>query len=447
MFNPAKASNNIKNEFIDYVATSYSFCDENLQQQFVEELRKNISKGPLLEIKDVFETGHSIAELVDQGVLSPLFLNLESEKPQNKLYKRKLPVDRKLYLHQEQAINSIVSGNNAVISTGTGSGKTNCFLIPVINELLREQEEGTLGPGVRALFIYPMNALANDQMKNIRELLMYYPDITFGVYNGGTENDEESAIAVYEAMFAKEKIEKLRHRLDNEILSRDEMKKNPPNILFTNYAMLEHLLFRPKDDVLFSNADFRFVVLDEAHVYNGATGIETAILLRRLKARISSTKKTRFILTSATLGNDSSADDDIITFAENLCGEDFNKENIIRATREKFVPNSNATHYPLGLYKNLADESNIVADVLGKYGVLYDKSKDENELIFDFIVGSDLYRSLRMNISNVCTIAEIEQCLNIDEETAISFISLCTRAQKNGKSLLDARYHFFYQES
>lgn len=443
MFNPAKASSNIKNEFIDYIATSYSFCDETLQKQFVEELNNNISRGPLLEIKDVFKTGHSISELIDQGTLSPLFLNIESGKPNNKLYKRKLPVDRKLYLHQEQAINSIVSGNNAVISTGTGSGKTNCFLIPVINELLREQEEGTLGPGVRALFIYPMNALANDQMKNIRELLMYYPDITFGVYNGGTENDEESAIAVYEAMFAKEKIEKLRHRLDNEILSRDEMKKNPPNILFTNYAMLEHLLFRPKDDVLFSHADFRFVVLDEAHVYNGATGIETAILLRRLKARISSTKKTRFILTSATLGNDASADDDIITFAENLCGEDFNKENIIRAIREKFVPNSNATHYPLGLYKNLADESNIVADVLGKYGVLYDKSKDENELIFDFIVGSDLYRSLRMNISNVCTIAEIEQCLNIDEETAISFISLCTRAQKNGKSLLDARYHFF----
>lgn len=443
MFNPAKASSNIKNEFIDYIATSYSFCDETLQKQFVEELNNNIAKGPLLEIKDVFKTGHSISELIDQGILSPLFLNIESGKPNNKLYKRKLPVDRKLYLHQEHAINSIVSGNNAVISTGTGSGKTNCFLIPVINELLREQEEGTLGPGVRALFIYPMNALANDQMKNIRELLMYYPNITFGVYNGGTENDEESAIAVYEAMFAKEKIEKLRHRLDNEILSRDEMKKNPPNILFTNYAMLEHLLFRPKDDVLFSHADFRFVVLDEAHVYNGATGIETAILLRRLKARISATKKTRFILTSATLGNDSSADDDIITFAENLCGEDFKKENIIRATREKFVPNSNATHYPCELYKKLADESNIVADILEKYGVSHDKSKDENELIFDFIVGSDLYRSLRMNISNVCTIAEIEEYLNIDEETAISFISLCTRAQKNGKSLLDARYHFF----
>ena len=95
-----------------------------------------------------------------------------------------------------------------------------------------------------------MNALANDQMKNIREILMCYPDITFGAYNGGTENDEESAIAAYEAMFAKKKVPELRHRLPNEILSRDEMKKNPPNILFTNYAMLEHLLLRPKDDVL-----------------------------------------------------------------------------------------------------------------------------------------------------------------------------------------------------
>lgn len=241
----------------------------------------------------------------------------------------------------------------------------------------------------------------------------------------------------------KKKIEKLRHRLDNEILSRDEMKKNPPNILFTNYAMLEHLLFRPKDDVLFSNADFRFVVLDEAHVYNGATGIETAILLRRLKARISATQKTRFILTSATLGSDSSADDDIITFAENLCGENFDKENIIRATREKYIPNSYVKHYSDELYKDIADESNIVANVLQKYGIDCDKNKEENELIYDLVVSSDLYHSLRLNISNVCTLSEIEQTLNIDEETAISFISLCTRAQKNGKSLLDARYHFF----
>ena len=197
MFNPAKASQNIKNEFVDYISTTHSFADNNLQTQFVRELNENISKGPLLEIKDVFVQGKSINELIDEGVLSPLFRELEAAKPSGKLYQHKLPIDRKLYLHQENAIRSIVGGNNAVVSTGTGSGKTNCFLIPVLNELLREKEEGTIpSAGVRALFIYPMNALANDQMKNIREILMCYPDITFGVYNGGTENDEEKAIAV-----------------------------------------------------------------------------------------------------------------------------------------------------------------------------------------------------------------------------------------------------------
>jgi ATP-dependent helicase YprA (DUF1998 family) len=144
---------------------------------------------------------------------------------------------------------------------------------------MREQETNTLDNGVRAIFIYPMNALANDQIKGLREILMTYPKITFGVYNGGTEHKEADAIKLYEAMYANEKHPELKRRLPNEMLSRDEMKKRPPHILFTNYAMLEHMLFRPGDDVLFSRSNFRFVVLDEAHVYAGATGIETALLL------------------------------------------------------------------------------------------------------------------------------------------------------------------------
>ena len=167
MFNPAKASQKIKNEFVDYISTTHSFADKGLQTQFLAQLNENIAKGPLLEIKDVFVQGKSINELISEGILSPLFRELESAKPSGKLYQHKLPIDRKLYLHQENAIRAIVGGNNAVVSTGTGSGKTNCFLIPVLNELLREKESGTMpSSGVRALFIYPMNALANDQMKN-----------------------------------------------------------------------------------------------------------------------------------------------------------------------------------------------------------------------------------------------------------------------------------------
>ncbi len=443
MFNPIIASKNIKEEFVSYISTSFSFADEDLRNQFIVELNKIISKGPLLETNDVFKSGRSINQLIDEGILSPLYRDLEAKKPNTKLYKKCLPIDRPLYLHQEQAIRTIVNGDNAIVSTGTGSGKTNCFLIPVINELLREKEAGTLGPGVRALFIYPMNALANDQMKNIRKILMYYPDITFGVYNGGTENEEDDAIALYEAMFSNDPIPELRHRLKNELLSRDEMKEIPPNILFTNYAMLEHLLFRPKDDVLFSNSDFRFVVLDEAHVYSGATGIETSILLRRLRARITSKKDTQFILTSATLGNNKDSDDDIITFANNLCGVDFKKENIIRASREKYIGITNAKKYPKSLIIELANEENKVSTVLKNHDIPCDDSLDENELLYDFVFSSEYYHTLRANINKITSLDNIENILNFDDDTTIAFISLCTRAQKNGKSLIDARYHFF----
>jgi ATP-dependent helicase YprA (DUF1998 family) len=442
MLNPAIVSKNIKDEFISYITTTFSFADKNLQEKLVDELNNIIAKGPYLETNDIFKTGLSMEQLINEDVLSPLFRELESRKPNNKLYKRCLPLDRPLYLHQEKAIRSIVSGYNVIISTGTGSGKTNCFLIPVINELLREKENNTLGPGVRALFIYPMNALANDQMKNIRQLLMKYPDITFGIYNGSAENDEETAINVYEAMFGSDPIPELRTRLENELLSRDEMKETPPNILFTNYAMLEHLLFRPKDDVLFSRADFKYVVLDEAHVYTGATGIETSMLLRRLQARISSTRKTQFILTSATLGNESNYDD-VITFATNLCGVDFKKENIIRAIREKYNPSNNETHYNDDLINALADERNKVSNILESYGINCDKTKPESELLYDFVCTTDLYHNLRRNIVKITSINDVKSILDKDTDTTIAFISLCTRACKNGRSLIDARYHFF----
>ncbi len=443
MFDPIEASKNIKEEFVSYITTTFSFADGNLRKQFENQLKEIVSNGPWLETNDIFKSGLSMNQLIEEGVLSPLFRELEAKKPNTKLYKKILPLDRPLYLHQEKAIRSIVTGNNAIISTGTGSGKTNCFLIPVINELLLEKERGTLDPGVRALFIYPMNALANDQMKNIRRLLMFYPDITFGVYNGGTEYNEKDAIALYEAMFSNDPVPELRRRLNNELLSREEMKAAPPHILFTNYAMLEHLLFRPKDDVLFSNSDFKFVVLDEAHVYTGATGIETSILLRRLRARISSTKGTQFILTSATLGNSSEADDDIIKFANNLCGVDFRKENIIRATREKYVGMVNTISYPLELIRELADEENKVADILIKYGIDIDASRNERELLYDFVISSAYYHNLRAHLEKVSDLKNVEKILGFDSETTAAFISLCTRAQKDGKTLIDARYHFF----
>lgn len=444
MFNPAKAAAEIKKEYIGYISTTFHFRNQNLQKKLIEELDKTISNGPFVEIKDSFKSGKSIGDLITEGVLSPLFYDLEKDKR----YKPNLPVSRPLYLHQEKAIKKIVAGNNVVVSTGTGSGKTNCFLIPVINELLTEIEQGTLNDGVRAIFIYPMNALANDQIKGLREILMNYPDIRFGVYNGGTEHNEEDAIRLYEAMYANEKYPELRERLPNEEVSRDRMKEHPPHILFTNYAMLEHMLFRPGDDSIFSNSNFKYVVLDEAHVYAGATGIETSFLMGRLKGRIKGDREPQFILTSATLGDGStSSNKRVVEFARQLTGCEFKEEDIITAYRDNSIKNSDNKTFPIQLFSDLrnaeSEENIFFKDVLEKYNLNIDYSKDkEPEILFDIISSSSFYVKMR-GLGKLTTLSDFVRKLGITQEEAVAFISLCAKARKNGKPLIDIRYHYF----
>lgn len=440
MFNPAKAADEIKKEYIGYINTTFHFRNQNLQKKLLEELDKTVSNGPYVEIKDSFKSGKSIEELINDGTLSPLFKDLE----RNKKYPPKLPISRPLYLHQEKAVEKIVSGHNVVVSTGTGSGKTNCFLIPVINELLREKEQGLLNDGVRAIFIYPMNALANDQIKGLREILMAFPDIRFGVYNGGTENRETDAIKLYEAMYANEKYPELRNRLPNEEVSRERMKERPPHILFTNYAMLEHMLFRPGDDSIFSNSYFKYVVLDEAHVYAGATGIETAFLMGRLKGRIAGERKPQFILTSATLGDGSiTSNKRVVEFAERLTSCNFNTDDIITAYRDNSQKSSEIYQYPIQLFTDLANEENFFNDILNKYNLDFNYSQEnEAEILYDIISSSSLYAKMR-NKGSLLKFVDFAEQLEISSQETVRFIALCAKARKNGKPLIDIRYHYF----
>ena len=439
MFNPAKAADEIKKQYMGYISTTYHFRNQEIQRRLEAELKVTVSNGPFVEIKDTFVTGKSIEDLIAGGTLSQLFRQLES----GKRYEPKLPVSRPLYLHQEKAIEKIVSGKNVVVSTGTGSGKTNCFLIPVINELMREIEAETLNDGVRAIFIYPMNALANDQIKGLREILMAYPQIRFGVYNGGVEHKEADAIKLYEAMYANEKYPELKKRLPNEMLSRDEMKRKPPHILFTNYAMLEHLLFRPADDVLFSRSNFKFVVLDEAHVYAGATGIETALLMGRLKGRLSGERNPQFILTSATLGDGSiESNERVVKFANSLTGCDFFQDDIITAYRNTTAVYSASTSYPTSLYIDLANEEKFVKDTLSSYKIDFNIAAKDEEIIYDLIIKTNLYADMR-RLGGLITLDEFEKNLGIAQDVAVAFVSLCAKARKNGKPLVDIRYHYF----
>lgn len=302
----------IKSTYRRYLQSLLAVRDPSLDAALREAIERTpiLDKGPYLEATPAYRPGATVRELIDEGVLAPSFSDLASAK---------LPLDRPLYVHQERAIRKVVAGRNVVVATGTGSGKTEAFLLPILNHLCRENAAGTLGPGVRALLLYPMNALANDQMKRLRQLLAVYPAITFGRYTGDTENDEGKARERFSALNPGEPM------LSNELMSRDEMRAKPPHLLLTNYAMLEYLLLRPLDIELFASggdSTWRFLVVDEAHVYDGTQGAEIAMLLRRVRDRVAPATSIQCIATSATVGADSEPSA-VTTFASSLFDQPF----------------------------------------------------------------------------------------------------------------------------
>lgn len=263
LFRPAESSKRIVDFYRNYLLTTFRTNKDYYNAQLAHELAEDgvISSGPYISMSDNYAKDRSINDLVAEGLVTPELAQLSALHPARQLYK-----------HQVEAICKANEGKNLIITTGTGSGKTECFLIPVINQLLEEKAAGTLGPGVRTLLIYPMNALVNDQIRRLREIFDAYGDesITFGKFTGETEEKYSHAKNEF---VSREGFEPKK----NELISREQMRATPPNILITNYAMLEYLLLRPGDNVFFNeqNADkWRFIVLDEAHTYGGAKGIE-----------------------------------------------------------------------------------------------------------------------------------------------------------------------------
>lgn len=405
----------------------FFFQDKNLMNQAKEQLAEEgkFVKGPFIEITQPFITGKSIKELMDEGVVSDEFYAL----------KKHFPLERTLYIHQETAITKVLEGKNIIVATGTGSGKTECFLLPIINELMREKEAGTLNKGIRALLLYPMNALANDQIARLRGILKDYPDITFGRYTGETEETQRKA----EELFAKTNPEV--EMIPNELISREKMRETPPHIMLTNYAMLEYLLLRPNDNVFFNdrNAEnWKFIVLDEAHTYNGAKGTEISMLLQKLKERISENKKHKLtcIATSATLGGGKEAYNEVAKFASDLFHEPFFPEDIIESkrvdlTKRKLHGIKRASKEYFGLVKKhngreLFEFLENDLNVMQLQEILQNKPQLLSELSKVFFQEE--------NISNSEKLAAI-----------VELVNLCAMAKEDEDAmpLLPARYHVF----
>ena len=434
-FSPVAASEHIYDKYRRYLKTIFAIDDPVYNQQFQQllENRRTLVAGPYLDVSDSFVKGKSIEEMISEGIIAKSFCKVH------------MPLTRPLYLHQERAFRKAEAGENLIVSTGTGSGKTECFLIPILNELLREKEAGTLGQGVRALLVYPMNALANDQIERLRELLAECPEITFGSYTGQTKEKFDEALADYKELNGGNV------PLPNELIARQQIKDNLPHILVTNYAMLEYLMVRPGDTVFFSalHADkWKYIVLDEAHVYNGSSGIEVGMLLRRLKATLQN-DQIQYILTSATLGSEDS-DEEVAAFGSNLCDSSFTKESIIRATRYKPQPDREIKRLPVDFYVRLADAINdgVEDEALSDYidpalvsGV--GAGREVHELLYDLILHDENYIDIRLALKDPLSVRDLMGRMNWSEKQLVDFVTVASKAVRNGDRLFDARYHTF----
>lgn len=218
-----------------------------------------------------------------------------------------------LYSHQKQGVESILDHRHTIIATGTGSGKTETFLIPIITHCLQTTE-----PGVKALIVYPMNALAGDQIERIAN---YTRDmsISFGLYTSATPRS-----------ISDDPVER---KTPNHRVSRDEIRANPPDILITNYVMLDWMLTRAEDRRVFveSSHTLRFLVLDELHSYAGSKAAHLKYLLARLSQYIAN--ESVFIGTSATLSSDVSGKAALDSFLQNLLGIAPDEYTFVEASR------------------------------------------------------------------------------------------------------------------
>lgn len=258
-------------------------------------------------------SAYSLDDLVNQGKFDA---NLRDvlDKPSA------MPRDRKLYTHQHESIVKAKSGTDGelpsiVVTAGTGAGKTESFLLPILNDLYRSAPQDT--EGVKCIILYPMNALVNDQVDRLYEWLKEQNKVTLFHFTSETPENARWAnrdnVPIWEAcrMRTRKQARGLEDRNGREVS--EDKRGATPDIVITNYSMLEYMLCRPQDAVFFGPA-LRHIVLDEAHLYTGTLAAEITLLLRRLMIRCGvKPENVQQFATSATLGTGDT--DELLNFA------------------------------------------------------------------------------------------------------------------------------------
>jgi len=346
-FNPITALDEISEAYRIFVSSFQKFKNPIIRDWIDEKIKNGtlLYKGPYIDLARRFADGDSFDALIGEGLL-------HRDTP---LYFARDPGDRsghavRLYRHQSDSIRSVMTGHNTVVTSGTGSGKSFCFAVPVVSTCLSLRDQGLAG--IKAILVYPMNALANSQYDDMAERLAG-SGLKIAIYTGDTKHTFKEALESYRERTGRSA------PYDSELISREEIQRNPPDILITNYVMLEYILTRHEDKILFPPEKMgmlKYLVLDEIHTYTGRKGADTAYLIRRLKQHTGTSGTLRCIGTSATVmqGEGEEAGEAIAKFAAKLFGEPFSVKSVIQET---FI------HPPRSTQSKLSDRVLVPPDI------------------------------------------------------------------------------------
>ena len=300
-------------DYASYIESFIQIQDPRIH----EHVRQVLDDGtlwpqPLIQLNPSFEPGDWINDLVNQGILhsecSRIFRR-DKDKPEYGGNGQPL----RLHRHQSDAIRTAQGGHNYVLTTGTGSGKSLAYIVPIVNHVLQRGS----GRAIQAIVVYPMNALANSQAGELSKFLkLGYPDgkgpVTFARYTG-QESDE----------------------------IRERIIADPPDIILTNYVMLELILTRPIERRLIESAQgLRFLVLDELHTYRGRQGADVALLVRRVRDLLAA-EDLQCVGTSATVAGMGSYDEQrsqVARVATKLFGAIVTPDHVIGETLRRATP-------------------------------------------------------------------------------------------------------------
>ncbi|MFF4387855.1 protein kinase [Streptomyces sp. NPDC001552] len=295
---------------------------DDLIASFVEDDLEAKSQwpDPWLSLNPFFASGGTVLELAGQNVLEEECARIfQARKTEGGTVPDGRPLT--LHRHQREAIDAARSGASYVLTTGTGSGKSLSYIVPIVNQVLRErQAEGPQSAKrVRAIIVYPMNALANSQLKELKKYLQ----------DGYGEGREPVTFARYTGQEDEQR--------------RKEIRDNPPDILLTNYVMLELMLTRPADrtSLITMARGLEFLVFDELHTYRGRQGADVALLIRRVREACQA-DRLQCVGTSATMSTEGTVDDQrkvVADVATTLFGTEVSPahvivETLVRATDE-----------------------------------------------------------------------------------------------------------------